>query len=344
MLISNGRAWQRGLLPALALLGTVFAARAGGVDGARFVPDYVGVVDQYVDPAKGREADYGIGGSLIAGYRLDQQIAAEVRAFAAGLRRQRDGTPYLLGVGGDLKATGRYGFFVSGGGGIEHGSADDSHRTSPYLEIGGGWEHRLLPDLSLRLEASYRLLSNAGIDQGHAGGFGGELWAGAGVVVDLPGSRRHAAIDARPPPEVAVVPVRCPPAPEGFETDANGVLVAQDSRVVAIGFATASAAIDAAAQVQIGQLAAALRCGTAQQLAVQVVGHADARGGAVYNVQLSQRRAAAVRDALVAEGVDADRIGIEGDGKYEPLIKGNRPDINPANRRIQIKLYPGVTP
>jgi OOP family OmpA-OmpF porin len=242
-------------------------------------------------------------------------------------------------MGADIKASGPRGFFISGGGGVEYGSVDDSHRGSPYIDVGGGWEHRLLPDLSLRLEASYRLLSNAG----NRGGFGGELWAGAGVVVDLPG-RWYREMPPLPERSVEVVPVRCAAPPEGLLVNGDGELVAQDSRTIAVDFATNSATLDAASQAEIASLATALLCGTAQQLAVQVVGHADVRGDAVYNVKLSQRRADAVRDALIADGVSTDRISIDAAGKYEPLKKGNNAAVNALNRKIEIKLYSGVVP
>lgn len=337
------RRWMRQLLASgCVLMGT--AALADDVaPGA--IPDYVGVLGTYVDPADRRDADYRFGGTALAGYQLGQQIAAEVKAFGAGLKRESEGTHNILGVGGDIRATERHGFFLVGGGGLEYGSVDDSHRASPYIEAGAGFQRHLLSQVSMRVETTYRLLGNLGRNGGRDdGGFSGELWASAGLVFDWPGGRRSRIVGSSAATQVAVVPVRCPPAPEGLIVDPDGVLSPQDSRSLAIGFLTNSAVLDEAAKGLIAELAKALDCGVAQQLAIQVIGHADERSGDVFNVQLSRRRAIAVREALIAEGINPDRISVDAEGKYEPLEPGNNPEVNPLNRKIEIKLYPGIVP
>jgi outer membrane protein OmpA-like peptidoglycan-associated protein len=305
---------------------------------------YVGLMASYVDPADRRNADYNGGGTIFAGLRLNQQISAEVRAFGAILDREGDrNTPFVTGVGGDLRAMERHGFFLLGGAGVEYGSADKSHRASPYLEAGAGYEHHLYSRLSLRVEASYRMLTNLGNNGGDPdGGVVGELWAGVGLVFHP--SYRHRAVVADTGPSVAVVDVRCPPAPAGFAVDGSGILAAQDSRTVAVNFETDSAKLDAEGQTVLNQLAQALRCSSAQQLAVQVIGHADLRGDKLYNVGLAERRAAAVRDALIEDGVEPERIDVVSEGKYEPLIKAQNASANSSNRRIEIKLYAGIVP
>lgn len=308
----------------------------------RAMPDYVGLLGSYVDPADRRDARNGYGGSFLAGFRLGDAVAAEVKLYGDGLDRENHRSrPYVIGGAFDIRATERHGFFLLAGLGAEAGSVDNAHRTSPYLEVGGGLQRHLVSALSLRVESGYRLLP-LGSNGRTEGGFGGELWAGAGFVVDWRG-RRQAAV-SRETRAVDVVPVRCPPAPEGLQVDGDGVLVPQDSRMPRIGFATDSAVLDETAQAEIAQLATALLCGTAQQLAVQVTGHADERGGEVYNVQLSEHRAVAVREALVMAGVSSDRIAVAGQGKYEPLEKSRDADAYSVNRRIQITLYPGVPP
>lgn len=49
------------------------------------------------------------------------------------------------------------------------------------------------------------------------------------------------------------------------------------------------------------------------------VGHADRFGSAAYNQKLSERRAAAVKDYLVAKGVEANRVYTEGKGSTQPV-------------------------
>lgn len=67
---------------------------------------------------------------------------------------------------------------------------------------------------------------------------------------------------------------------------------------------------------------------------VRVEGHADASGVAAANVQLSQRRADAVRDYLVELGADATMITPVGVGAAAP--KNSKDPFAPENRRVEI--------
>ncbi len=54
--------------------------------------------------------------------------------------------------------------------------------------------------------------------------------------------------------------------------------------------------------------------------AILVTGHADRIGGDTYNQKLSQRRADAVKDYLVGQGVEAKRIETAAKGESEPVV------------------------
>lgn len=69
---------------------------------------------------------------------------------------------------------------------------------------------------------------------------------------------------------------------------------------------------------------------------IVVVGHTDAKGSVAYNQKLSLKRANAVRDGLVARGVAAEMVRVEGRGKSELLVQTQ--DREPTNRRAQITL------
>ncbi|MFQ5348695.1 MAG: OmpA family protein, partial [Rhodothalassiaceae bacterium] len=69
---------------------------------------------------------------------------------------------------------------------------------------------------------------------------------------------------------------------------------------------------------------------------VAVVGHTDRAGPDRYNQGLSERRAAAVKAALVARGVPAERIATSGRGESEPLVPTNDGVREPQNRRVEI--------
>lgn len=71
---------------------------------------------------------------------------------------------------------------------------------------------------------------------------------------------------------------------------------------------------------------------------VLIEGYTDNVGSADYNVALSQRRAAAVRNALVGMGIPADRIVSTGYGKDYP-VADNSSDTNRAlNRRVEVYI------
>lgn len=68
---------------------------------------------------------------------------------------------------------------------------------------------------------------------------------------------------------------------------------------------------------------------------ISVEGHADARGGEDFNLDLSTRRAAAVVDFLVAQGVSPDRLQSRGWGELRPVVEGEDEAAWSQNRRVE---------
>ncbi|TXJ28337.1 MAG: OmpA family protein [Chitinophagaceae bacterium] len=73
---------------------------------------------------------------------------------------------------------------------------------------------------------------------------------------------------------------------------------------------------------------------------VKVIGHTSSDGDDKANMELSQRRAAAVKDLLVKEfGIDETRLGTEGKGETQPIADNKTKEGKTANRRVEfIKL------
>lgn len=72
------------------------------------------------------------------------------------------------------------------------------------------------------------------------------------------------------------------------------------------------------------------------RLRLEVQGHTDATGSAPSNQRLSEARAAAVREYLVAKGVEAERIDAAGFGDSQPVASNASADGRRRNRRVEI--------
>ena len=71
---------------------------------------------------------------------------------------------------------------------------------------------------------------------------------------------------------------------------------------------------------------------------VIVIGHTDRVGSLEHNDKLSLVRARAVRSALVAAGIAADRIREAGRGEREPVVPTADEVAEPRNRRVEINV------
>ncbi len=70
---------------------------------------------------------------------------------------------------------------------------------------------------------------------------------------------------------------------------------------------------------------------------VRLEGHADERGSREYNLALGERRANAVRDFLVLQGVSRGKIETVSYGEERPARSGSTETSYSANRRTELK-------
>ena len=70
---------------------------------------------------------------------------------------------------------------------------------------------------------------------------------------------------------------------------------------------------------------------------VEVRGHTDDVGDPAFNLDLSNRRASAVRDYLVTTGgVAAERLVVKAFGETEPVVPNDTPEHRQQNRRVEV--------
>jgi outer membrane protein OmpA-like peptidoglycan-associated protein len=113
------------------------------------------------------------------------------------------------------------------------------------------------------------------------------------------------------------------------ETDRGLVLTLGD-----VLFETGQATLMAGALTTVDRLAQFM--GDYPERTIQIEGHTDSVGSDTLNQQLSEQRAAAVRDALVARGVDTGRIQTIGYGEARPVASNDTSGGRQQNRRIEI--------
>ncbi len=90
------------------------------------------------------------------------------------------------------------------------------------------------------------------------------------------------------------------------------------------------------AQTVIQQAAQYAKDGSATRIVV--VGHTDTSGGAAYNLRLSERRAKATADALVAAGVSQTTLNVDWKGKTDLAVSTPDGIKEPLNRRSTISI------
>ena len=69
---------------------------------------------------------------------------------------------------------------------------------------------------------------------------------------------------------------------------------------------------------------------------IRIEGHTDSSGGKSYNLDLAQRRADAVRDFLIENGIRAERITARGEGEEKAVASNDTAEGRRENRRVEV--------
>lgn len=131
-----------------------------------------------------------------------------------------------------------------------------------------------------------------------------------------------------------------------FGADPRAACEAAFDRVLASGavvFGSASAEISRESGATLDKImAVAGRCDP--DLVIELAGHTDSAGERAYNVALSEQRARAVADYMVARGFAADRLIVVGYGPDRPVADNSTPEGRRMNRRLEFTVLEGNDP
>jgi outer membrane protein OmpA-like peptidoglycan-associated protein len=121
-----------------------------------------------------------------------------------------------------------------------------------------------------------------------------------------------------------------------IKEEARGLVITLSGSIL---FASNKYALLNTAMTKLDQVAEALKAQDSDRRMV-VEGHTDSQGSDRINQPLSQNRAGAVRDYLVAHGVDSDKITAVGMGSSHPLLDNKNAENRANNRRVEIIIQP----
>jgi outer membrane protein OmpA-like peptidoglycan-associated protein len=117
------------------------------------------------------------------------------------------------------------------------------------------------------------------------------------------------------------------------ERQGEGIVVKFDSGIL---FDTDRADLKPAAKTNLQSLATSLQ--NNPQTNILIVGHTDNTGSHDHNMDLSVRRAEAVKSYIAANTVAASRLTIQGKGETEPIVDNATVEGRSQNRRVEIAI------
>ncbi len=323
-----------GLLTALALLAGGAVAQDDPYDNRW----YMGVAGGLVFPDGNRRVEddpgyqYGVNfgrfftPSFSLDLRLDRYMLDYEQVTPGKSNRNRLQSYGLVGRYHFREGQDTRPYVLLGAGMQGHKNAYDKGRDI-YASLGAGIHQTYTDNFSMRYEVEYRHDNDRDTFNRSSGSDDFLVTVGFNFAL---GAKPRA-----PEPAPAPEPVRTPPpapAPAPRPAPEPEVVFEFDSSVT---FGLNSAQLQPGAVAELNEAVALLNLH--DELArVEVAGHTCDLGAADYNQGLSQRRAQAVRDYLVENGISADRLVVRGYGEDQPKVANRSESARQQNRRVEL--------
>jgi len=128
---------------------------------------------------------------------------------------------------------------------------------------------------------------------------------------------------------------RCPNTASGTPVDNHGCELAAEYKLENVNFEFDSAKLTASSTSMLDEAVKILK--RHSDMKVEIAGHTDIVGNDQYNMALSERRAQAVADYLIAHGAKANMISTKGYGESQPVADNGSESGRAANRRVELR-------
>ncbi len=130
----------------------------------------------------------------------------------------------------------------------------------------------------------------------------------------------------------------CPNTPKGKEVDEKGCEIKRDTVKVSLSgdtnFESGKAVLLPNAYLVLNSLVESMKTDSRAKLRIE--GYTDSIGSESYNMELSRKRAQAVADYLVSQGIDASRLQVIPMGESNPVASNKTAEGRAMNRRVEI--------
>jgi outer membrane protein OmpA-like peptidoglycan-associated protein len=210
-------------------------------------------------------------------------------------------------------------------------AVSDQPAISPMYQVGGGLKWKISGRLGLAL--SYRMgLSNTDALDSYS-------WSAGNDVQHFTSLSIGYAISRREKPSMPAGPVLPAGAPEFESVEIPLTTIEEDIVRRAfdnLEFETNQAIIRPESFASLNELATLLAEHPDWKLSI--AGHTDNVGTEAFNMDLSKRRAEAVRDYLIARGIAAGRFYLSWYGESRPVAGNDTEEGRQRNRRVEMKI------